>query len=264
MTREVCRMMILNQMSMSQRDLSHQTPTWIRSVEGDFLWWRRILYCTVTSTTRTKRVHQSAGGARPPTVRPLPHPRIHRCNRGSQEFKAVQMWRLNVSRCFWFVCVCMCVCLCVGAGCVILPFPVPPCSREAKAHINASGIQLGGRQRRPGQAEEREQERWVGGSGKERKRKGGRKGQRELRWVGGDLIISSPSQISQPKSRRISWPVKTDNMLDISSCLYLLHMFIIYHSSPPSSSLSLFLFPSQLRRASEFGYKKYAVALATV
>lgn len=33
---------------------------------------------------------------------------------------------------------------------------VPPPSRQAQAHLDAGGIQLGGRRRRPGQIEERE------------------------------------------------------------------------------------------------------------
>lgn len=101
------------------------------------------------------------------------------------------------------------------------------------------------------------------------RREGDREGQRELRWVGGYLIISSPSQISEPKSGRMSWPVRTDNMLDISSCLDLLHMFIIYHCSffSPPSSLSPCVSPFlalSCAVCSLFGYKKYTVALATV
>lgn len=115
----------------------------------------------------------------------------------------------------------------------------------------------------------------MGGCGREKKKKGrqkregDREGQREPRRVGGYLIISSPSQISEPKSRRMSWPVRTDNMLDISSCLDLLHMFIIYHCSffSPPSSLSPCVSPFLALSCavfSLFGYKKYTVALATV
>lgn len=245
MTRGICRVTILNWTCMSQRDLSHQTPTWTRSVGGDFLWWRKMPYCTVTSMTRTKRCHRSAGGALPPMVRPRPCLKTRGCNRERLEPKALWMWRLYALEMFWRRLQLFDVCAWVGS-CVILTFPVPFCSRQAQAHLNAGGIQLGGRQRRPGQAEEREQERWVGGCGREKKKggqgkEGDREGQRELRGVGGYLIISSPSQISEPKSRRMSWPVKTDNMLDISSCLYLLHMFIIYHCSFfPFIPLSLF------------------------
>lgn len=82
-TREISRVMIHSRTSMSLRDQSHQTPTWTRSVAADFLWWRKTPYCTVTSTIRTKKSHQSVGGALPPMVRP---------------------------RSCLKVCVCMCVC----------------------------------------------------------------------------------------------------------------------------------------------------------
>ncbi len=93
MTREIYRVTNLKRTSMSPRDLSHQTPTWTRSVGGDFLWWRKMLYCTVTSTTRTKRCHRSAGGALPPMVRSRPRLKTCCCNRESRELKALRMWR---------------------------------------------------------------------------------------------------------------------------------------------------------------------------
>lgn len=67
----------------------------------------------------------------------------------------------------------------------------------------------------------------------------------KLGWGGGNLIIPAPSQISEPRSWSMSWPVNTDNMLDNCSCLLLLHMFRIYSCSffsPSSPSLPALLF----------------------
>lgn len=156
MTKETCQVIILSRMCMLPRDLSHQTPTWIRNAGDHSLWWRKTPYCTATSTTRTRRCHRSAEGAPPPMVRSQPRPRWW-----ESEWQVVPLaWR---------------------CGCVILTFIVPPSSRPAQAHLHACGIQLGGRQWRPGQAEERKQERWVGGRGRERKRKGGRERRETVR-----------------------------------------------------------------------------------
>lgn len=128
MIRGICQMMILNRTSMSLRDLSHQTPTWTRSVGSDFLWWRRMLYCTVTSMTRTKRCHRSAGGALPLMVRPLPHlkTRCYNC----EDSELLQMWRLcifKMSAAVWCVCVCVCVWAAVWYWCSLCF----PCTRQA-------------------------------------------------------------------------------------------------------------------------------------
>lgn len=42
----------------------------------------------------------------------------------------------------------------------------------------------------------------------------------------------------------MSWPVKADNMLDISSYLYHCHMFIIYHIFPLHPSLPVSFLPA--------------------
>lgn len=83
----------------------------------------------------------------------------------------------------------------------------------------------------------------MAGSGREKK--GGERQGKDGREaeVSGRISHKNPhpSQMSEPKTRRISWPVKTDNMLDISPCLHRRHMFIIYHTpSPESLSPSFF------------------------
>lgn len=113
MIRETCQVKTLSQTSSSLRDLSHQTPTWTRNVGSTFLWWRRMLYCTVTSTTRTKGCHRCAGGARPPMVRRRPRAVIATREPRGRECEAGWLSCLQLFR----------VCVCVWAA-VILTFCV--------------------------------------------------------------------------------------------------------------------------------------------
>lgn len=84
--------------------------------------------------------------------------------------------------------------------------------------------------------------------------------------MGGSLIKSSPSQMSEPKSRQISRPVKTDNVPDISCRLSRCRMFVNLSpsSSPfvPPLPLSFLLAPLS-RFSLSARYKKYVVAQAT-
>lgn len=138
---------------------------------------------------------------------------------------------------------------------MILTFPTTPAgSREAQAHLDAGGIQLGGRWRRLGQVKEREPERWVGGSGNTEKKKGrqNKDGGRErgmLRWVGGYLIIFSPSQISTPKNLEgwagLSEPITC--WISISASVFSIRLSSVTAPFSPFillSDFSLFIFES--------------------
>lgn len=134
-------------------------------------------------------------------------------------------------------------------------------SRQAQTHLDAGGVQLGGRWRRLGQVKEREPERWVGGRGNEEKKKGRQKrmeGERGmLRWVGGCLIIFSPSDLHAKKSGRMSCLVRTDNMLDIN----FLPPYSPLYSSSVTAPFSPFI---PLSAFSPFIFKSNTVALTTV
>lgn len=84
--------------------------------------------------------------------------------------------------------------------------------------------------------------------------------------MGGSLIKSSPSQMSEPKSRQISCPVKTDNVPDISRRLSRRRMFVNLSPSSfpfvPPLPLSFLLAPLS-RFSLSARYKKYVVAQAT-
>lgn len=71
------------------------------------------------------------------------------------------------------------------------------------------------------------------------KKDGGRERDAEVSgWIPHNILTLS--DLHAKKSGRMSWPVRTDNMLDISFCLRILHMFVIRHCSlfPFYSTLS--------------------------
>lgn len=83
--------------------------------------------------------------------------------------------------------------------------------------------------------------------------------------MGGYHIKSLPSQMSEPKSRQISYPVKTDNVPDISCRLSRCHALV--NLSPPPPALWPSLFSVLFTPLSAFSIcaikKKYVVAPAT-
>lgn len=97
--------------------------------------------------------------------------------------------------------------------------------------------------------------------GARRRRKGGRKkdGGRERDadvsgWISRNVFTLSDHRAK--KSGRMSWPVRSDNMLVINFCLRVLRVFVIRRCSlPPFLPLSAF---------SPFIFKSNTVALTTV